>query len=50
VKIVTKRGGPKLLIEVENSIVKRLSGYINFVPNVYANESAIKLFKAKKLL
>jgi hypothetical protein len=50
VKIVTKRGGPKLLIEVDNSIVKRLAGYINFVPNVYANEAAIKLFKAKKLL
>ena len=50
VKIVTKRSGPKLLIEVDNSIVKRLSGYINFVPNVYANEAAIKLFKAKKLL
>ncbi len=50
VKIVTKRSGVKLLIEIENSIVKRLSHYINFVPNVYANESAIRLFKAKKLL
>jgi hypothetical protein len=50
VKIVTKRAGVKLLIEIENSIVKRLSHYINFVPNVYANEAAIKLFKAKKLL
>jgi len=50
VKIVTKRAGVKLLIEIENSIVKRLSHYINFVPNVYANEAAMKLFKAKKLL
>jgi hypothetical protein len=50
VKIVTKRAGVKLLVEVENSIVKRLAGYINFVPNVYANESAMRLFKAKKLL
>ncbi len=50
VKIVTKRAGVKLLIEIDNSIVKRLSSYINFVPNVYANEAAIKLFKAKKLL
>lgn len=49
VKIITKRAGVKLLIEVENSIVKRLSGFVNFVPNVYANEAAIKLFKAKKL-
>ncbi len=50
VKIVTKRAGVKLLVEVDNSIVKRLAGYINFVPNVYANESAMRLFKAKKLL
>ena len=50
VKIVTKRAGVKLLIEIDNSIVKRLSSYINFVPNVYANETAMKLFKAKKLL
>jgi hypothetical protein len=50
VKIVTKRAGVKLLIEIDNSIVKRLSSYINFVPNVYANEAAMKLFKAKKLL
>jgi len=50
VKIVTKRGGPKLLIEMENSIVRRLSDYINFVPSVYANDSAMKLLKAKKMI
>ena len=50
VKIVTKRSGVKLLVEVENSIVRRLSDYINFVPSVYANESAFKLLKAKKLI
>ena len=50
VKIITKRNGPRLLIEVENSIVKRLAQYINFVPSVYANDSAMKLFKAKKLI
>ncbi len=50
VKILTKRGGPKLLIEMENSIVRRLSGYINFVPSVYANDAAIKLLKSKKLI
>ena len=50
VKIVTKRAGPKLLIEVENSIVKRLSNYVNFVPSVYCNDSAMKLFKAKGLV
>ena len=50
VKIITKRAGVKLLVEIENSIVRRLSNYINFVPNVYANESAMKLFKSKKLI
>jgi HD superfamily phosphohydrolase len=50
VKIITKRGGPKLLVEVDNSIVKRLANYVNFVPSVYANDAAMKLFKAKKLI
>lgn len=50
VKIVTKRGGPKLLIEMENSIVRRLSDYINFVPSVYANDAAMKLLKSKKMI
>ena len=50
VKIITKHSGVKLLVEVENSIVRRLSHYINFVPSVYANDSAMKLFKAKKLI
>jgi HD superfamily phosphohydrolase len=50
VKIITKRAGVKTLVEIENSIVRRLSGYINFVPSVYANEAAMKLFKAKKLI
>ncbi len=50
VKIVTKNGNPKLLIEMENSIVRRLSGFINFVPSVYANESAMKLLKSKKMI
>ena len=50
VKIISKRGGPKLLVEVENSIVRRLAGCINFVPSVYANDAALKLFKAKKLI
>ena len=50
VKIVTKRGGPKLLVEMENSIVRRLADYINFVPSVYANEAALKVLKAKKFI
>lgn len=50
VKIVTKKGEPKLLIEMDNSIVKRLSTMVNFVPSVYANSSAMDLFRKKKLL
>jgi HD superfamily phosphohydrolase len=50
VKIITKRAGVKCLIEVDNSIVKRLSHYVNFVPSVYANEAAMKLFKARRLI
>lgn len=50
VKIITKRNGPKLLIEIDNSIVRRLADYVNFVPSVYANDAAMKLFKSKKLI
>ena len=50
VKIITKRSGVKLLVEIDNSIVRRLSGFINFVPSVYANDLAMKLFKSKKLI
>jgi len=50
VKIVSKRAGVKCLVEVENSIVRRLADYVNFVPSVYANDAAMKLFKAKKLI
>jgi HD superfamily phosphohydrolase len=50
VKIIGKRTGTRLLVEVENSIVRRLAGYVNFVPSVYANDSALKLLKAKKML
>lgn len=50
VKIITRRGGPKLLVELENSIVRRLSTMINFVPSVYANKAAIELFKRHGML
>jgi len=50
VKIVGKDGRPRLLVELENSLMKHLSGFINFVPSVYANDSAVKLLQAKGLL
>jgi hypothetical protein len=50
VKIVTKSGEPALLIERENSLMARLSGVVNFVPNVYASDSAAALLKARGLV
>ena len=50
VKIVLKNGNPSLLVERENSLMKHLSGFINFVPSVYANDSAIELLKSRGLL
>src|SRR5207247_877743 len=43
VKIVLSNGKPALLVEYENSLMQDLSTYINFAPNVYANEPALKL-------
>ncbi len=50
IKILSRKSGPKLLVEIDNSIVRRLAGYINFVPSVYANDAALKLLKAKKMV
>jgi HD superfamily phosphohydrolase len=50
VKVVSKSGKPSLLVERENTLMKHLSGFINFIPSVYANDSAISLLKAKKLI
>jgi uncharacterized protein len=50
VKVVSKSGKPSLLVERENTLMPHLSGFINFVPSVYANDAAIELLKARKLL
>lgn len=50
VKLVSKSGTPTLLVENENALMRHLSGLINFVPNVYANDSALALLKARKLI
>jgi HD superfamily phosphohydrolase len=47
IKIVSKDGRPSLLVERENTLMKHLSGFINFVPSVYANDSAVALLKSK---
>jgi len=50
VKVVSKDGKPSLLVERDNTLMKILSGYTNFVPSVYANDQAIALLRARKLI
>jgi len=50
VKVVSKSGKPSLLVERENSLMKHLSKFSNFVPTVYGNDSAVALLKARKLI
>lgn len=50
IKIIDKGGNPSLLVERDNSLVGRLSNYVNFIPNVYANDAAVELLKARKII
>ncbi len=50
VKVIGKDGTPQLLVELDNTLMKHLSNFINFVPSVYANESAIKLLRARGMI
>ncbi len=50
VRVVDKDGEPSFLVERDNTLMKQLSVYSNFMPSVYANEPAIALLKARKLL
>ncbi len=50
IKVVSKRGTPSLLVELDNTLMKHLSGFINFVPSVYANDSAVKLLRSKRMI
>jgi HD superfamily phosphohydrolase len=50
IRIVNRRGEPRFLVERENSLMKHLSGFVNFVPSVYCNEAALKLFKNRGLI
>jgi len=50
IKVVSKNGKPSLLVERENSLMKHLSGFVNFVPSVYANDSAVALLKSRGLI
>jgi len=50
VKVVSRHGKPSLLVERDNTLMKHLSGFINFVPSVYANNSAAELLKSRGLI
>jgi len=50
VKVVDRYGKPQLLVERENSLMKFLSSYINFVPSVYGSEAALELLRKKKFV
>jgi len=50
VKVVGEDGKPRLLVEMDNTLMKHLSGFINFIPSVYANEPAIRLLKARGMI
>jgi len=50
VKVVSKQGKPSLLVERDNTLMKHLSGFVNFVPSVYANEPALQLLKQRGML
>lgn len=50
IKMISKDGGAVPLVNIETSLMHQLSGFINFVPSLYANESAYALFKKNKLI
>jgi HD superfamily phosphohydrolase len=50
VKVVSRDGTPSLLVERDNILMNHLSHFINFVPSVYANDSAVALLKNRKLI
>jgi len=50
VKVVSRDGKPSLLVERDNILMNHLSGLINFVPSVYANDSAAALLKSRGLI
>ncbi len=50
VKVVSKTGKPSLLVQRENALMKHLSGFINFVPSVYANEAAVELLRRRRII
>ncbi len=50
IKVVDKHGKPSLIVQLDNSLMKHLSGFVNFVPSLYANDAAYAVLKARKLI
>ena len=50
IKIVASDGSIKALADADQAIISKLTRYVNFIPNVYGNEAAVKLLKQSKLL
>lgn len=50
IKIVAKTGKVSLLVERDNTLMKHLASITNYVPSVYANDSAVALLKARGLI
>ncbi len=49
-KIIGSDGKGRHLSEVSESLASKLVRYVNFIPNVYANDAAIKLMKANRVI
>lgn len=47
VKVITRHGDLKLLVESSNSLMKILSQYRNFIPRVYVSPKTYELLEAK---
>ena len=50
IKVVSKSGKPSLLVQRDNTLMKHLSQFINFVPSVYANDAALTLLRSRGLV
>lgn len=50
VKVLTRHGEPRLLIEVSNALMKILSQYRNFIPRIYVSPKTYEVLKRKGVL
>lgn len=50
VKVLSRNGEVKLLLEISNSLLKILSEYRNFIPRIYVSPNTYQLLKKNKVL